>query len=168
MSASRTLLNLLLGENFQSTTPLHHSIAKHCCMCCATCTAVQIMRVLMQTGLVTVRLAGFTCHIFCLHAEHPETQANSALSHIVTEALTPMGSLWQTWLKDTAAQQVEAGQHDRPVDDAKQAASTSCTAPGIMVDTKEVTSRLAIRVLIMHLAQRGFVGIHSCLEVLHQ
>lgn len=57
MSASSTLLNLLLGENFQSTTPLHHSIANHCCMCCATSRAMQIMRVLVQTGLAPCSMA---------------------------------------------------------------------------------------------------------------
>lgn len=90
------------------------------------------------------------------------------LSDIMIVASMPMGSLWKTRPKDTAAQQVKAGQDDRVVDDAKQPASTSCMAPGIVVDTKKVTSRLAIRVLKTHLAQGGFICIHSCLEILHQ
>ena len=40
--------------------------------------------------------------------------------------------------------------------------------PGIVVDAKEVTARLAIRVLILHLAQRVLVCEDSSLQVVHE
>lgn len=42
-----------------------------------------------------------------------------------------------------------------------QPVNTSCMAPGIVIDAEEVTSRLAIRVFVVHLAQGGFIGEDS-------
>lgn len=94
--------------------------------------------------------------------QHPEKEEKCLLLGVTTEVSEPENSprnklyIPLGCCRCTGKSRVECRANSQ-----KQAASCSCTAPGIVVDAKEVASRLAIWVLIVHLAQGGLVGKHS-------